>query len=81
VKVEVVDQFGNLVTNDNSTVTVAVASGPGAFTSNSTVTVKASGGIATFDNLVLDTAGIYTLLVTDGSLTGASSDPFQVKPR
>jgi hypothetical protein len=76
--VAVVDRFGNIVTNDNSTMTISIASGPGTFTSGSTRTVAVHNGIATFDNLALDIAGTYALEVTDGSLTGAISDPFKV---
>jgi hypothetical protein len=76
--VAVVDQFGNIVTNDNSTVTISIASGPGTFIGGSTLTVAVHNGIATFDNLALDIAGTYTLEVLDGSLTGAISDPFKV---
>jgi hypothetical protein len=78
VTVEVVDKFGNQVTSDHSAVTVAVASGPGPFTKASTLTVTASGGLATFNNLVLDTAGSYTLQVTDGALRAANSNAFTI---
>ena len=51
VKIE--DPFGNLVTTDNTdSVTVGIATGPGAFTGASTATVNASGGVATFSNLI-----------------------------
>jgi hypothetical protein len=80
VTVEVVDQFGNLVTSDNSTVSIAVATGPGTFSNGSTLTVTARGGIANFNNLVLDIAGSYTLQATDGWLTAAVSDPFNITP-
>ena len=72
VKIE--DQFGNLVTSDSSDmVTVGIATGPGSFTGGSTTTVTASGGVATFSNLHLNTAGSYTLSETaTGSLTGPS---------
>ena len=55
------DQFGNVVTSDNSDqVTLAIATGPGSFTAGSTTTVTASSGVATFSNLVLNTAGTAT---------------------
>ena len=78
ITVEVEDQFGNLVTTDSSTVTLAVASGPGSL--NGTVTVAASGGIATFGNVKLNTAGNYTLTASDGALNGATSTSFTVSP-
>jgi hypothetical protein len=82
VKVQVVDRFGNLIQADNSTqVTLSVASGPGDFTPDSTTTATAVGGIATFRNLVLDTAGNYTLAENAmGGLTGSHSAGFAVNP-
>ena len=76
------DQFGNLVTNDSSDqVTLTVASGPGGFAASSTTTVTASGGVATFSNLVLNTAGTYTLSESgSGGLTGPASTSFTVIP-
>jgi autotransporter-associated beta strand protein len=78
ITVEVEDQFGNIVTSDASNVTLAVASGPGSLTG--TVTVAASGGVAMLSNVVLDTAGSYTLTASDGSLTSATSNSFTVTP-
>ena len=72
-KVAVEDQFGNVVTGNTSTVTIAVASGSGGFASGSTTSGAAVKGIATFTNLVLDVSGTYTLGATDGSLTETTS--------
>jgi hypothetical protein len=82
VKVQVFDTYGNLLTADNSDrVTLSVTSGPGGFTGGSTTTATVSGGIATFSNLVLNTAGAYTLGESaTGGLTGAASNPFTVTP-
>ena len=79
---QVLDRFGNFVTGDNSDkVTLKVASGPGGFTSGSTLTATASGGVATFSNLILDTAGSYTLGESaTGSLTGPASASFTIVP-
>ncbi len=76
IVVDVEDPFGNIVTTDSSNVTLAVASGPGSLTG--TVTVAASGGVATFSNIILDTSGNYTLTASDGSLTSATSNSFTV---
>jgi uncharacterized repeat protein (TIGR03803 family) len=76
VTVEVVDQFGNLVTANTSNVTIALASGPGNLAG--TLTVAASGGIATFSNLSINATGVHTLSASDGSLTGATSGSFTV---
>ena len=74
------DAFGNVVTSDNSSVTIAVASGPGGFTGGSTISVAAVNGVATFSNLVLNTAGSYTLSVSDGGLAGANTGNLTVSP-
>jgi Ca2+-binding RTX toxin-like protein len=76
VTVTVEDQFGNVVTSDRSTVTLAVNSGAGAATG--TLTAQAVNGVATFSNLTFDTAGAYTLRATDGSLTSAVSGSFNI---
>lgn len=78
VSVAVEDQYGNIVTGNNSTVTIGVASGPGLFSTGSTTSVATVNGIATFKNLVLGTAGRYTLRATDASLTGATSTSISV---
>ena len=80
MKVAVEDQFGNVVTTDTSTVTLTVASGPGGFASGSTTSVSAVKGIATFSNLLLDTAGSYTLGASDGALTKATSGKLNITP-
>src|SRR5439155_622028 len=74
VKVQVLDQFGNLVTTDTSNVTVAIGSNPGGGTLSGTKTVAASGGIATFSTLSIDKTGNgYTLTAADGSLGASTS--------
>ena len=80
VPVKIEDLFGNLITTDNSDqVTVAVATGPGGFAGGTTATVTASGGIALFSNLVLDTAGSYTLSESATSgLSGPVSGSFTI---
>src|SRR5207245_1481872 len=73
------DAFGNTVSNHSSVVTIA-ARGPGAFRADSTTSEPASGGVATFPNLVLGTVGSYVITATDGALTGAMSAPVAVLP-
>jgi hypothetical protein len=69
VQVKVLDQYGNLLTSDNSDqVTLSGV----AFASGST-TATAQKGIATFSNLVINTAGSYTLSASSGYLTQAQS--------
>ncbi|HUY35813.1 MAG TPA: Ig-like domain repeat protein [Pirellulales bacterium] len=83
VQVAIEDQFGNVVTSDTSNVTIAVAGGPGTFASG-TLTEAAVAGVATFKDLVIDTAGSYTLSASDTdngvALTGATSNRFAISP-
>jgi uncharacterized repeat protein (TIGR03803 family) len=65
--VYVADAKGNPVTNDNSLVTLT-ARYRGITT---TFTAQAQNGVATFDNLVLNTAGTYSLTATDDRLAYA----------
>lgn len=80
VKVDVEDSSGTLLTGDTSTVTVAIASGPGGAVLGGTASVAAVGGVATFSNLSFATAGDYTLIATDGSDTSATSLSFTISP-
>ena len=76
VTVYVEDANGNVLLTDNSNVTLSVASGPG--TLGGTTTVAAVDGVATFNNLSLDTAGSYVLSATDGWFASATSNSFNV---
>jgi uncharacterized protein YkwD len=82
VQVQVVDQSGNLVATDNSDqVKVSVATGPGPITGDSIITATVSGGIATFDDIVLTAVGSYTFnAVATGGLTGPVSASVTVSP-
>jgi uncharacterized repeat protein (TIGR03803 family) len=74
VTVDVEDNNGNLLTGDNSTVTLSVATGtPGAL--DGTLSVAAVNGVASFSNISFSSVGAYTLLATDSSvsITGATS--------
>jgi glucose/arabinose dehydrogenase len=74
-----VDQNGNLVTSDNTTVvTVALSSGTGPL--QGTLTATVSGGVATFTNLADNTAETIALKFTSGSLTSATSSNIVVSP-
>src|SRR5262249_50749637 len=81
VPVRVLDQSGNLVTGDPSTVPVAIGTNAGGGTLSGTATVAAVGGVATFSTLSIDKTGTgYTLAATDGSLGGATSGAFNITP-
>jgi uncharacterized repeat protein (TIGR03803 family) len=76
ITVDIEDANGNLIANDTSTVTLSVASPSGAtFATGSTASVAAVGGVATFSNLTLDTAGTYTLTASDTDGTTALTAP------
>ncbi len=73
------DQYGNLVTGDNTTqVTASLASGAGKLIGTTTATVQ--GGIASFNDLEDDTAGALTLQFSAGKLAPVTSDSSTVKP-
>ena len=73
--VELIDQWGNLVTTDNSTtVTVSIGNNPGSGTLGGTSTGTASGGIVSFTDLTIDQPGTgYTLGAQAGQLSTISS--------
>ncbi len=79
VTVQVEDASGNVVTTDDSTVTVTLSTGTFADGSN-TETAMASNGIATFSNLIIHAEGDYTLAATDGSLNPGKSSSFTIDP-
>ncbi|HUO07808.1 MAG TPA: choice-of-anchor tandem repeat GloVer-containing protein [Phycisphaerae bacterium] len=78
ITVQVEDAQGNIVNSDNSTITLAISSGPG--TLSGTLTGSVINGIATFNNLSITTTGSYTLQATDPSLTSALSQSFSIIP-
>ncbi len=78
VSLDVEDKYGNIVTTDTSTVTIAPASEPSGGVLTGTTSAAAKSGVATLNNLILDTSGSYTLKATDGSLTSATSSSFTV---
>jgi len=78
VTVQVQDEYGNLVTSDDSQVTLSLCSGPGSLSGTLNATV--SGGVATFSDLSITTVGDYTLTAADGRLTSVTSDSFTISP-
>jgi hypothetical protein len=80
VTVKVEDKFGNVVTGNTSSVTVAIGTGPAGGVLAGTATVAASSGVATFSTLKFNTAGNYTLKASDGLLTAATSAAFAITP-
>ncbi len=77
--IDVEDQFGNLVTNDNSTeVTVSLGAGTGPLLGMTSVVV--SGGVARFTNLADTMAEPITLEFRSGNLPPATSASIVVTP-
>ncbi|MGD1277402.1 MAG: hypothetical protein ABR964_09280 [Tepidisphaeraceae bacterium] len=76
VTVDVEDSHGNIVTSDDSSVTLSVHNGSGSL--SGTTTVAAVNGVATFSNVDITTAGNYTLTASDGSLISATSSSFAI---
>jgi hypothetical protein len=81
VTVAVVDQYGNVVTSDNSdTVTLRIGTNPSGGTLSGTLMVTVVNGVATFSDVSIDLAGDgYTLHATiGGGLPDIDSDAFSV---
>jgi hypothetical protein len=79
VTVELVDASGNLVDTSGQQVTLSLAGGPAGATLGGTTTETTVDGIATFDNLTLNTPGSgYTLVANSSGLTSATSDSLGV---
>ena len=81
--VTVQDAFGNRVTGNTSTVTLAIASGPGTGVLSCTggLGKAAVAGISTFAGCQITgaaAAGTYTLTATDGALTPDTSASFTI---
>lgn len=74
VTVQVQDANGALVTSSSAQVTI-VSTAPGV---GGTTTVNAVNGIANFTNLILNTAGTYTLAASAANLTGATSSAITI---
>ena len=79
VRVEVRDPLGNRVASATSAITLAIGTNPAGGTLLGTKTVAAVAGVATFSDLTIDLTGTgYTLRATSGSLTAATSTPFDI---
>ena len=77
----VLDQYGNLEATDNQTVSVTLDLNgtPANSDLTGTTTVTASGGVATFSNIIINTIGDpFTLIATSGGLTSPPSGPIDV---
>jgi uncharacterized delta-60 repeat protein len=79
IKVDVENNAGTLLTSDDSSVTITIASGTAGATLGGTTTVAAVNGVATFSDLFITTAGgNYTLTASDGTDVPATSVAFSI---
>jgi len=76
VAVTLEDAFGNHAVNNDSTVTLSVAVGPGTFSGATTAPVI--NGVATFTGLGFNVAGAYELELTDPGLPAVFTNSFDV---
>lgn len=70
MKVAALDQYGNLV-KASTTVTLTL-SGANFSTGSATATATTTNGVASFNGLIINTAGTYTLAASATGATGAS---------
>lgn len=81
VAVEVIDAFGNTVTDDTAGVQIGLGQNPGGATLSGTTTVQPQGGEAAFGDLTLNKAGSgYTLIASRPGIPSVSSIPFVIRP-
>ncbi len=79
--VHLADEYGNPLPAAVDAVTVALGANPGSDTLGGTLTVNAVAGVATFPDLVLDSAAAgYTLVASSGAYADATSQAFTVAP-
>ena len=79
MKVEALDTLGNVLTEFDGTVRVALGSNRSGGTLSGTVSVAALSGVAFFDTLVINRAGSgYTLVASAPGMVSVTSAPFTV---
>jgi hypothetical protein len=78
VQVSAEDSHGTVDPSFMGDVTIQLANNPSNATLFGTLTVTAVRGMATFSDLILTKSGAYTLQMTGGGLTVATTAPFQV---
>jgi hypothetical protein len=81
VAVEVLDAFGNTVTDDAAGVQLGLGQNPGGATLSGTTMVSLQDGTAVFGNLTLNKTGTgYTLIASRSGVPAVSSAPFAILP-
>jgi hypothetical protein len=72
------DQFGNIIKNNRTAVTLLIVSGPANGALKGKVKTPFVNGVAAFRNIRLSPAGAYTLELTDSALPGNGSLPLSL---
>jgi hypothetical protein len=73
------DGFGNTVTTSTASVTIGIGANPGGGVLSGTTTKNATGGMANFNDLSINQAGMgYTLTASSPGLMGITSTAFNV---
>jgi subtilase family serine protease len=81
VKVQILDQFNNALSNATTPVTLSLGNNPAGGQLGGTLTQNAVNGVATFADLTLDQAASgYTLVASSGSLDQDVSASFTISP-
>lgn len=79
VKVAVENSGGTIVTSSTDPITIVLGSSPAGGTLSGTTVANAVSGVSTFADLGVSPPGAgYTLVASSGTLTGATSSPFNV---
>jgi hypothetical protein len=74
VTVQAQDSMGDLLANYTGPVTLALAGNPGSASLSGALTVNAVNGVASFSNLLIDTAGVgYVLQASSAGVTASSA--------
>jgi len=73
------DAFGNTVTSSTAAITIAIGSNPGSGALSGTTSKNAVSGIASFNDLSINSSGNgYTLTAAATGLSGATSNAFNI---
>ncbi len=78
ISVMLEDEFGNVIKNNRTAVTLSIADRPAGGTLTGRATVPLGGGVAAFHNIRLLPAGSYTLELSDSALPGNGSLPLSL---
>ncbi len=78
ITVQANTNVGGVDTAFTGTVLLSISSGPSGAAIQGTSSAPASSGVATFSNVLLDTAGTYVLEASSGKLTSATSSNITV---